>query len=772
MAGLSRITDPQDAVVDIMKRYEANCLGIVKAADLLEDAFKSKGLMYEMSINPRQVGFDPSNRDAVGGNVQEVHLLASDIAFVGFSWSECSHALCCEVMPGDDSVERFNSMISHGVDLAPVLANSIMFGSLSCGHTNYGLRALAAGVPSACPLLSEDGKMSLSKLEKMDPDYAKAVKNGLNWRVLRSSVRVLYPDTLSVLQGARNVSGHVQRKINEVQGLQQLHSLAAAAQARGLEPDWQAIKRAVLRSRPPFADSMDEMVAFLATRSGGIDGQFLKFFLGFHRSFVNPSVRASVPATLYGALAAFPVQYTAIAILEAAFTCPVDSVKQGLCCWVTAPEVFSLGRTNSDMLKEAEHALCQARVLASQANLPMPIHEHNTVLSAFVKLDIGMARFILGKQGSSKQVHNSVASVGRQFVQELQIAFPKHDFSVYERVFPANPALVASAAGTVTTGGGISLYTVDEKGRAVNALARIRENGIDIGSFVASSQSADVFRVASIGGSSAGPAIVLEPHGAEPGAGMVTNVDLEDFLYDWSLRDPKAKVERHPGWPEKRTSATDAAGSLYQKGHAIGALAILGATIEKHFAPANAVDIFAKPVRKVVAKCDFASNCIVLGPDTMNLKVCPRDQDVASDAVELNFKPHDELHRFLLLPAVAVESVSPLWCIASTADEDRANMSWTKVSVSALFGIDFLGKPRPTICLEKGRKKQKTKGPDVVSPEDEAPTKTVIIPVLINHKAVTKGDELLIYKALTAKRPRQASAITIIELAKRAKTSK
>jgi hypothetical protein len=92
------------------------------------------------------------------------------------------------------------------------------------------------------------------------------------------------------------------------------------------------------------------------------------------------------------------------------------------------------------------------------------------------------------------------------------------------------------------------------------------------------------------------------------------------------------------------------------------------------------------------------------------------------------------------------------------------------VSVSALFGIDFVGKPRPAICLAKGRKK--AKAPEVANPEDEAISKTVIIPVLMNHKAVSQGDELLIYKAVTAKRPRETHAITISELAKRAKMSK
>ena len=73
--------------------------------------------------------------------------MARDIAFVGWSWAEVSHALCVEVLPGDASVEEFNRTLCDGCGLAPVGQHSIRFGSLSCGHTNMGLRAIAAAVP-------------------------------------------------------------------------------------------------------------------------------------------------------------------------------------------------------------------------------------------------------------------------------------------------------------------------------------------------------------------------------------------------------------------------------------------------------------------------------------------------------------------------------------------------------------------------------------------------------------------------------------------------
>jgi hypothetical protein len=116
---MKEITDGSDPVVSTLSRYGTDQLGIVQSADLIEAALKDAGYLYSMDINPRQVGFDPSNRDATGCNVQEVLLLASDIVFVGFSWAETSHALCIETLPGDDSVEQFNRMISPGLHPLP-----------------------------------------------------------------------------------------------------------------------------------------------------------------------------------------------------------------------------------------------------------------------------------------------------------------------------------------------------------------------------------------------------------------------------------------------------------------------------------------------------------------------------------------------------------------------------------------------------------------------------------------------------------------------------
>ena len=146
----------------------------------------------------------------------------------------------------------------------------------ACGHTNFVLRCIQAGVPLEDPLLSVNGKMRLAQLREQDPNFASAVDRGLRWKVLRWQAREQYPEVLNLLQEARNVAGHIQRQENEMRGLLQLHNLAASAMKRKEILDWSVIKRIVRRSRPPFAESLDNMVAFVAARSGGIQGQYFK----------------------------------------------------------------------------------------------------------------------------------------------------------------------------------------------------------------------------------------------------------------------------------------------------------------------------------------------------------------------------------------------------------------------------------------------------------------------------------------------------------------
>ena len=120
----------------------------------------------------------------------------------------------------------------------------------------------------------------------------------MEWKVLKHEVRKLCPEALRIIQAARNVFGHVQRKTSVVQGMKQMHNMASALQSVDRPVDWGEIKRAVLDTQPPFADDIDFLIHFIIGKSGGVDDPLLEEFVVSYRNHAPSSRR--VPGELFG----------------------------------------------------------------------------------------------------------------------------------------------------------------------------------------------------------------------------------------------------------------------------------------------------------------------------------------------------------------------------------------------------------------------------------------------------------------------------------------
>ena len=167
-----------------------------------------------------------------------------------------AQALAVEEAPDSKAIQVFNEELASKNDmLAPVVADSIRYGSLACSHTNQFLRCVLASVPSDDDILSEGGRLSLAKLRERGAEFASACENGLKWTVLSHKVRARFPAVLGLLQESRNATGQVAIRENEVQVLLRLHGLATRD---GQQIDWKSIQRAVIRTRPPCADDVPD----------------------------------------------------------------------------------------------------------------------------------------------------------------------------------------------------------------------------------------------------------------------------------------------------------------------------------------------------------------------------------------------------------------------------------------------------------------------------------------------------------------------------------
>jgi len=767
----TEVTDPNDSINLLFKALDEGSVGLVQAADKIEEELSARGHRYIMDIAPRQVGIDPINRDGEGGSAQQVLLLASDIFDVGFSVEATRHATCVEVIPGTRDVEVFNQKFAHGNGLATVLEDSIHFGSLSGGHTNYVLRCVADGVPSSRTEMCEKGKLSLDVIERKDAVFGQAVRQGLRWRVLRWQVRVMWPRALQIIQAARNVPSAMNRRVSEMQGLIQLHALAAVAQAKGEAVDWPSIKRAVLRAKPGWAEYADDLILFVAAKAGGVEGRYLEAMKRVFR-MLDTSTRCSLPGGLYSALADFSGAYVAVALWTTAYTCPYskENVSGGQCVWVKASDVKNLmhgGAATKALVAEAERCLATARLRLQEAKADVETNEVTKVLTA---LDTRVGRFLLQKQEASKIQYKSIVEICQQFVKDLCEGVPGADGSVYRDVWPL-PATAPSHVplASSSTPGAIGLVSINDKGDVTDARCQLRSAGFDVEAMVArKSDPTTVYKIVSISGTVDTGSVRLQKHPLVK-ADLPATFDVSEFLGFFTLVDARTIVELHPGWPACRSSKTDLGRGLRMKGTVIAALGVLVELLEPDGGHVPKVEVQLKPQRRVLSKAAVDAFSVFFPPETTNVKSFTDDAKATASPEELaslwpvQCEPPCPGYSFYLGGATQAENMAPAWYVRRTTNEAEANVRLTPVDVQILAGIDFLETEIAAPHLKRRKLVKKTPVPTTA--DEQVADLKITLPVMTNHKALKVNEELVLYRPATAKKAREAAAITMSTLA-------
>ena len=142
--------------------------------------------------------------------------------------------------------------------------------SLSASHTNFALRLVACSARHDSAELSVNGALSLQQVRARDSVLAEHVEQGLCWRVISKEVAEAFPSILQLIQASQNAT--LQKVESEVQLLRRIFSLASSQDC----PDFQAIKKVALSSKPPCADCFPPLYNFALRFCGGSEGSFLR----------------------------------------------------------------------------------------------------------------------------------------------------------------------------------------------------------------------------------------------------------------------------------------------------------------------------------------------------------------------------------------------------------------------------------------------------------------------------------------------------------------
>ena len=717
---------------------------MVQIVDKVLAKLKDSSWSFEAQLPVRQVGVDPSNRDGCGVSAENVHALGDDIAFMGWSWAELKQPTCIEEGPGETSIAKFNQDFSNGSPLLPtVLEGEIRYGSLSCSHTHMFLRCVEAGVASESKALSLRGKLSLDVLDLKDKEFARAVRRGLTWTVLSHRARSRFPSLLTLVQSARNAAQHVARSEHEVQVMLRIHKLARVRQLQGSEPDWDAVKVAVLRSRPPCAEDLPSLIAFVASCAGGIEAPFLKDLVDFHRLCVNPEKQA-VTGLFFKAVAneLASAPYTAIAVVKTQYSCPKEKINRHKECVFLAP-----AELKSKALEPVEDILREVHTkvwaVASAQSIQLPV-----IVEVLTTLDSKAVRHVLKKDRGS----NAAKSLGEVVVAALKLLFARAPSMESHLKF-----LMDKHAGAEVAGGqapplsgpsrdprssGGELRLVESQQGVVEAIVKLRFHGFDLDMTVVESKKApaDMFKIKGTTHDQVILAKLQTPSGTSPSSqsDLERTVPVKEFVSTYVLASGDM-VQRHPGWPTKSPLQTDA----YQLHTAKAMVNIALARVSQTAVSVDdLVEVCHKPARGVRATTEIAAKALKLVLDCFKVLALRADEAVPLGAVKVAITTGSPLSdalqqaiTFYVSPTFSDLFVSPAGAIGYTSVAADANMVWDTCTVATVTVVSM---------------------PSSASAKSKAPPKgtefTVEVPVLLNSVKLEASAELLVFRGATKRK--------------------
>ena len=138
--------------------------------------------------------------------------LVTGILQLGYVEAE-SKGICVEV-PADsrgDVTRDFNRTLAEEAKgkLAAVQPELIRYASVVGSHANQAFRAFALGAEHPDERVTVAGVLNLDRLASLDPQWAKAVKEGVMWTIVSHDVQSTFPDFCRLVQAAGNAAGQI-----------------------------------------------------------------------------------------------------------------------------------------------------------------------------------------------------------------------------------------------------------------------------------------------------------------------------------------------------------------------------------------------------------------------------------------------------------------------------------------------------------------------------------------------------------------------------------
>ena len=204
-------------------------------------------------------------------------------------------------------------------------------------------------------------------------------------------------------------------------------------------------------------------------------------------------------------------------------------------------------------------------------------------------------------------------------------------------------------------------------------------------------------------------------------------------------------------------------------GMAFSAFGILAKLQDDEFPESlQSIETSSSPKKKVVVTRIFdAPGKFVLLPETTAITSSAVDkfENKANKAVIINFEPSLLGYVFTADPCVAEKNQHPFWHIleTTTSNEEEANLTWAKVAVSSLSGVNFFGDQTPPPLSKRVSGKQ---AEPPAAGEGWTYEHLVQTPIFVNSRKLDANEQLKLFRREVVKRALDAKPITPAKILK------
>ena len=669
-------------------RDDALVPNIKKILKLLE----KEHIAYKIRIKPEHVGVHAKNRDGYGINVVDIHELIVDIFHVGWDWDEV-RAVCSDKDPMDEESILINKKLGeeHPTLWPQIPLASLHYFSLGASHTNGVLIIAGAGMPNQEDSITVDGKICVRKISLKDADYAEAINEGLTWLVIPHEVLNMFPDLAQLIQSALNA--RVGKSDTELQVLRKIHNswIALKNQLRDSKHlvDFDKVKRAVLRSKPPCASSVPEMYKFILKFGGGQDPKFLRETEAYIKK--NSVSTRTVGSDVYDELGKTDCKINgnvksivrfAHGILKFLYTCN-SKVIGNECRALTTRHITKIANKRTvgnvaaaeDLMGEIRTHLSRVQGLSDDV-----VRDHLHIF------DMNLVVHVLGVVAKDVAQFESMEAIAHKCVKDIKES-AKFEFATKWDMQPNIPEKKPAAEKKIVLAPRLDMRDYDEDGKLKDKSQIMSELGFEVGMQIFRHSDSTYATINAILRNGVVKLELLDQ--------SEVTVACSSFVKnEWCLKTRSSGPEIIQSSGVQSTPFT--AWELRAKVVQGKIYTMLYNLAERYDHMVKKVNVQSKPKKQVLANENFKKTTdLVLAPFTLKVEYHIEDTNknktVPSNAVNLGvlMKTNDDKKvRFFLLPHVDlrpeyIESddgfLAPFWHLSSIDEQDQANAKITSL---------------------------------------------------------------------------------------------